>query len=364
VVAVVTRCRLGNIYQQQGRLDQAYQVYQKALEIATRGRSRPLPAACEALLGLGKIEWEWYRLENAAQKLREGLALSRQWRELVSIDGIITLAHLLLSQGKAAQAVQVMEDAREAATQKMHAETGRVYLEMHTAHLQVRQGQLGPAEDWARRRGLAQYLGTGELDEALGRGTGMLRALELGVYSRILLARKAYDQALALLDNLLVVLSPDRQRVQAIETHLLKAIAQALLGERPQALQSIEKALALAAPAGYRRIFLDEGPLALSLVGALPSRGELHSFAQEILALSQDMVPGGTSSATGLDEPLTSREIEVLGWLQSELPVPEIAARMHISTSTLRTHIRNIYRKLGVHSRFEAVSRVQDLNLV
>lgn len=363
LVAVVTRCRLGNIYQQQGHLNQAYQIYQQALEIAGRGRVQPLPAACEALLGLGKIEWEWYQLESAADKLREGLALSRQWREVVATDGAITLAHLLLSQGDAAQSNQVIEEARGTVAQKTQAETGQVYLEMRAVHLQLRQQQLDRAEAWVRQRGLAQYLQPGTLDEALGRGTGVLRALELGVYSRVLLAGNAYTQALALLEGLLRVLSPDRQRAQTIEAHLLKALALEGSGDRPGALQSIEKSLTLAAPGGYRRVFLDEDPAALVLMRALSCRGDIRRFAQEVLALSAGENSGHSDSPATLDEPLTEREIEVLQWLESELPVPEIAARLHISTSTLRTHIRNIYRKLETHSRFEAVSKAGDLNL-
>ena len=68
--------------------------------------------------------------------------------------------------------------------------------------------------------------------------------------------------------------------------------------------------------------------------------------------------------APELIEPLSERELEILRSLVSELPVPEIAGRYHIAVSTLRTHIRNIYAKLGVHSRFEAVTRAKELKLL
>ena len=65
----------------------------------------------------------------------------------------------------------------------------------------------------------------------------------------------------------------------------------------------------------------------------------------------------------GLIDPLSKREIEVLRLLYTDLSVPEISSHLHISVSTLRTHIRNIYEKLGVHSRFEATTKGKDLGL-
>jgi LuxR family maltose regulon positive regulatory protein len=61
---------------------------------------------------------------------------------------------------------------------------------------------------------------------------------------------------------------------------------------------------------------------------------------------------------------LSEREVQILHLLDSERPVPEIASDMYISVSTLRTHIRNIYRKLDTHSRFEAVSKAKDLKII
>ena len=63
-------------------------------------------------------------------------------------------------------------------------------------------------------------------------------------------------------------------------------------------------------------------------------------------------------------DPLSEREIEILRLLTTDLSAPEIAEHLHIAVSTIRTHTKNIYSKLGVHSRFEAISKAKDRNLL
>jgi LuxR family maltose regulon positive regulatory protein len=96
------------------------------------------------------------------------------------------------------------------------------------------------------------------------------------------------------------------------------------------------------------------------------SRGYDSKFARDVLASLKgkrvELQP--IAMAANLVEPLSDREIQVLRMLESELSIPEIAGHLHVAVSTLRTHIRNIYSKLDVHSRFEAVSKARDLNLI
>jgi LuxR family maltose regulon positive regulatory protein len=70
------------------------------------------------------------------------------------------------------------------------------------------------------------------------------------------------------------------------------------------------------------------------------------------------------SEAEGLVEPLSDRELEVLSWLSTDLSAPEIAAELVVSANTVRTHIKRIYSKLGVHSRYQAVERARELDLL
>jgi LuxR family maltose regulon positive regulatory protein len=111
---------------------------------------------------------------------------------------------------------------------------------------------------------------------------------------------------------------------------------------------------------------VDEGKEIAQLISTSIARGYHSQFADDVMDLfsekPSDHLP--VDAGSDLIEPLSDREIEVLRLLDSSLGVPEIADHLYIAVSTLRTHIRNIYRKLGVHSRFEAVSEAKDHKII
>jgi LuxR family maltose regulon positive regulatory protein len=146
----------------------------------------------------------------------------------------------------------------------------------------------------------------------------------------------------------------------------LAAVAQHGLGNQNKAIESIKCALAFAAPAEYIRIFIEDGRAVLHLVQQIQNQGDWSHHIQKILDLSSNVITQVNQIEVAVEslEPLSEREIEILRLLDSELNVPEIAADIHISVSTLRTHIRNIYRKLDTHSRFETISKARDMSLI
>jgi LuxR family transcriptional regulator, maltose regulon positive regulatory protein len=152
---------------------------------------------------------------------------------------------------------------------------------------------------------------------------------------------------------------------------VLQALAHEAQGDRQAALRSLERALRLAEPKGYFRLFVDEGPpLAPILRDA--ARGSVAAFASQLLGAIEPEAPAGagasprpTASATPpLTEPLSQRELEVLRLLGTELSGPEIARELVIALTTLRTHTKRIYSKLDVDSRRAAVNRATELGLM
>ena len=82
--------------------------------------------------------------------------------------------------------------------------------------------------------------------------------------------------------------------------------------------------------------------------------------------LAAARAPSGSrspSARSGLVDELSSRELDVLRLLRSDLSGPDIARELHVSLNTLRTHTKNIYMKLGVNNRREAVRRAAELGL-
>ena len=147
-----------------------------------------------------------------------------------------------------------------------------------------------------------------------------------------------------------------------IEILVLQALANDLRGDMRAALVPLERALMLAEPEGYVRVFVDEGPRMASLLQAAAKRAIAPGYVQRLL--TDFATPAGEPHASqNLIEPLSERELDVLRLLATDLDGPEIASQLMVSLNTMRTHTKSIYTKLGVNNRRAAVRRAEELAL-
>jgi LuxR family maltose regulon positive regulatory protein len=168
---------------------------------------------------------------------------------------------------------------------------------------------------------------------------------------------------MALLERLRQAADAGDRMGSVIEILVLQAIAYQIRGDVPAALGPLGRALTLAEPEVYARVFLDEGPSLAALLEAGMKRGIAPTYARELLtALGPDSDRAPTRQ--DLIEPLSDRELEVLRLLTTDLAGPEIARELVVSLSTIRSHTKAIYSKLGVNSRRAAVHRGQELGLL
>jgi len=182
----------------------------------------------------------------------------------------------------------------------------------------------------------------------------------------------AIREAIGLLERLLNVAEEGGRTGSAIEILVLQALAHQAQGDIPTALLPLERALKLAEPEGYVRMFLDEGPHMAQLLREAAGRGILPDYTGKLLAASEaegqtraDEFPAhAPSPSQPLIEPLSQRELEVLRLFKTELSGPEIARELVIGLSTVRTHTKSIYNKLNVNNRRAAVKRAIELNLI
>jgi LuxR family maltose regulon positive regulatory protein len=135
-------------------------------------------------------------------------------------------------------------------------------------------------------------------------------------------------------------------------------------------MDALAEALALAEPGGYRRIFIDQGEPVANLLRQAVSQGIAPAYAATLLAgfarpesAEAEMKPSYPDDQPLL-EPLSQRELEVLRLLATGMSNPEIATNLVVAVSTVRSHCKNIYGKLNVHSRWDAVQRAQELGLI
>ena len=160
-----------------------------------------------------------------------------------------------------------------------------------------------------------------------------------------------------------------------VEIRVLQALVCQSQGDTPAALEPLARALELAEPQGYVRLFIDEGPPMTDLLHVAAQKGIAETYVERLLrafgegAGELDESKHATRPAAGtrplpLVEPLSERELEVLRLLGTEMSGPEIADALYVSLNTLRTHTKNIYGKLGTNSRRAAVRRAEELGLL
>jgi LuxR family maltose regulon positive regulatory protein len=176
-------------------------------------------------------------------------------------------------------------------------------------------------------------------------------------------------EAIGLLARLLKAAEESGRKGSAIEIYILQSLASRAQGDLPAALTLMERALTLAEPEGYARMFLDEGSDMIQLLREAAACGILPGYTGRLLAsgqqenISEVHLPASTALQP-LIEPLSQRELEILRLLQTELSVPEIASELVIAASTVRSHTKSIYSKLDVNNRRAAVKRATELKLI
>jgi LuxR family maltose regulon positive regulatory protein len=176
--------------------------------------------------------------------------------------------------------------------------------------------------------------------------------------------------AMGLAERLLQAAENGKRTGSVIEILILQAFAHEAQGDTPSALKPLEQALTLAEPEGYTHIFVDEGPPMASLLYEALKREIAPEYVQRLLAafpVSDPEKAASTKSKVdqpGLIEPLSEREIDVLQFLAKGLTNQVIATRLFLSIHTVKTHTRNIYSKLGVNNRTQAVSKARALGII
>jgi LuxR family maltose regulon positive regulatory protein len=191
----------------------------------------------------------------------------------------------------------------------------------------------------------------------------------------IALGREHHDgtylvDALDLLEELLEIAEKYGWGSKVIEILALQALALQEGGDTDQAMTTLERALTLAEPEGYIRTLVDEGTPMVHLLYEALSRGSTPDYIRRLLAafpankFAQTTPSKSQAPESELIEPLSEREIEVLQLIAKGLNNPEIASRLFLSLNTVKAHTRNIYGKLGVHNRIQAVARARALGIL
>jgi LuxR family maltose regulon positive regulatory protein len=171
---------------------------------------------------------------------------------------------------------------------------------------------------------------------------------------------------MGLVERLLKAAEEGRRMGSVIEILVLQALAYQTQGNIPLALAPLERALTLAEPEDYLRIFIDEGPpMEYLLKNIKADNKKLKKYIQRLKAAFSSGKPQlFTTGQQPLIEPLSERELEVLDLIAKGLSNKQIASRLFLSQNTIKAHTHTIYQKLGVNSRTQAVASAKSLEIL
>ncbi len=349
---------LADIRLAQGRPGEAMRTYEQALQHVPEQRGSVLRGTADMYVGMSELHRERNDLYAATQNLLRSQALGEhtglpqnpyRWR--------VAMARVREAEGDLAGAIELLDEAERRYVSDFFPDVRPIPA--LRARVWVAQGALGEALGWARERGLS-------VEDDLS----YLREFEHITLARLLLAQyatqraeRSLHEATRLLERLLRAAEAGKRSGSVIEILVLQALAQQVRGDIPAALASLRRALTLAEPEGYVRIFVAEGPPMASLLRAVAKQGIAPSYVRRLLA-AVNKTEDSTPVKQGLIEPLSERELDVLRLLGTDLAGPDIARELIVSLNTVRTHTRNIYAKLGVNNRRAAVRRATELDLL
>lgn len=384
-VAIFALSQLADQQVVQGQLHRAADTCRQALRLAGSNpdddNRRPVSVAALAHFSLAMILYEWNDLPAAHEHVLAALAQGEQLANAVFLaGGYLGLARLQYAEGDRSAALESLRRADQALATTDFSPLLESYLAAWRARFWIMNDDLDAAAGWAEqsRQRMAQRVG--KVPRLFP-----LEIMEQASLLRALIAQGRSLEALELVEPLRQEVEADGRTGNLIELLMLQALGRQAHGDLDAALIALERSLTLAAPEGYMRLYIDEGaPMAallsrLAIISqrAAAARADIPvDYLDRLLAASGEAAPGGgtplrqgasgqmAGQAAPLAEPLSEREQEVLRLVAAGLSNQDIAGRLVVEVSTVKTHLLHLYGKLGVHSRTQAISRAKELSLL
>ena len=328
-----------------GKLHKAHAVCQEAVQTAEAFQQRhgqPLPAAASVYAELANILCEWGETEQAVLAARKGLALSERWGQT---DTILLCLQYLANGLSLAHDFEAARQVIQLARKLAQRVSPWFVHNVDKSELRIR-------------------LDMDDIDGARRFTQEAIASLPTSLEACLLVKQNQLDKALSLLERAL----PEALQAPSLETvrlGVIQSLAFYLVNDEPRALSVLKKTLELAEPENRVVAFVREGEPMEKLLRLARAQSFTPEFTRRLLAIFEAQ-PKRTPAHViePLIEPLSERELEILALLNGPLSTPEIAEQLVVSANTVRTHIKNIYSKLGVHGRSGAVRRAMELGLL
>lgn len=371
-LALTIACQLGTILWSEGKLHEAYLTFQRALQQSKQSLD-PLLDLGLAHIGLSSILLDWNELDAAAEHISQSLEQSQQsGNAAVTLFSCTALAQIQQAQGHLDTIPSLIQRAEDILHAYQFPSLILASVKGNLASLALANGNMEQAATC--------------LEEYHLSANDVPQPAHIAAYlalARLSIAQRKYDEALSLLSRLQQV--AEEQRLIGNQMRILVAQTLALEAQErtSQALATLAHALSLGEPEGFMRVFLEDGLPMFALLTKLYKVKLKHrqsfphafslAYVSKLLAAFPANVREAASSTSEeqsqpppqpLVDPLSERELEVLRLIAAGKSNTEIAQRLVIEMSTLKTHIHHLYRKLNVHSRTQAIVRGKQLQLI
>jgi LuxR family maltose regulon positive regulatory protein len=359
-----------------GQLRGAANTYRQSLQLLDREMNADPAHAAVAHIGLGYIHFEWNDLDSTMRNLTDGLGLAREGSDLQTLgDAYLLLARVHQARGDLDGALDAIAEGERMLHERHAPDHLLEAISTHRVQVWLAQGNVQSAALWAQELGL---------DGALADGEEPDEQREL-VLARLFLAQYRGDEAAERLGALIKRVEAGGLNDLLIGALVLQALAYDQQGDADGATAALVRALGLAEPEGYIRTFVQEGGPMGRLIRSIredddgaAEPGVAVEYLETLLAalgvtaLVEVEAPGRSNgvgyhpaySTVSLLSPLSERELEVLRLIAAGKSNAAIADTLYISLSTVKTHINNLYSKLGVESRTQALVRAKEINLM
>ncbi|GHO87497.1 LuxR C-terminal-related transcriptional regulator [Dictyobacter formicarum] len=334
---------LGLVYLEQGALRLAASCYQSVLQEARElGDVEDLSLA---LIGQARLFYEWNDLDAAERAAQEAIALGEQLQsQTLQTQAALVLARIAYARGQKGQAQQRLSalltrlpDHQPLAYEVKLCQLHFLLLEGDTATVQHQLSTIIPQA-------------TG-IPEPLQEQFDVLQA-------HLLVLQKDFSTAASLLSRLQEAAQAAGRERAWLEMQLLVARIQYDQRRTLQVRQTLQTILIRTHTEGYHRLFLDQGEETAVLLRSLQRQIYEPALARYLQSLLQAFGPTSTPFMA-TPEPLSRQEQHVLRLLLADLSYPQIARELVVSINTVKTQVRSIYRKLGVHTRRELQTTIQ-----